>query len=268
MTLEHNPTENARPSAVDAMTISTTGSGATILLLHGGGGPGSVAGFATALSNHAEVIAPTHPGFAGTGRTDLVESIADLAAHYIDLIARRDKRDVLVVGLSIGGWIACEMAALGSDRIGGLLLVDTVGAQFPGETVLDVFSIPREELARYSYHRPEAFRMNPAAMAIEQREAMAANFAALDFYGGALKMQDPALADKLATIAVPVSVVWGESDGVASPSYGRAFAAAIPDATFELIPECGHFPQFEQPQRLIDLTLAQLDKVSAKIALR
>src|SRR5947207_15196371 len=91
--------------AVDEQGDAAAAGGSGVLLLHGGAGPRSVAGLADALSEHAYVITPTHPGFDGTPRPDWMDGIADLAVAYLDLLDRLDLRDVLVAGSSVGGWI-------------------------------------------------------------------------------------------------------------------------------------------------------------------
>ncbi len=246
--------ENAAGEASSSsITLCDEGSGQPVLLLHGGGGPGSVAQFASLLAQGAHVMTPTHPGFAHTPRPDDVNCIADVARMYLDLLQELDLTDVLVVGISIGGWIACEMAAQSCHRLKGAVLIDAVGVEIPGEQVVDVFSVPRAELPALSYYRPEQHRLNLDALSSSQQAEMAANFAALKFYGGALNMQDPTLRQRLAAIALPVMVVWGEADRVATPSYGRGLAASFPGARFELMAECGHFPQIEQPERLLAL---------------
>src|SRR5690348_1021549 len=99
------------------LTFSDLGSGRPYLLLHGGGGPLTVTPFAELLaSTPARVITPTHPGFAGTHRSDTMRTVRDLAALYVGLIAKLELRDVTVIGNSVGGWIAAEMALLDTSR--------------------------------------------------------------------------------------------------------------------------------------------------------
>jgi pimeloyl-ACP methyl ester carboxylesterase len=83
-----------------------------------------------------------------------------------------------------------------------------------------------------------------------QQAGMAANRAALRVYGGA-RMADPALRGRLGAIACPTLVVWGEADRIVDPDYGRAYAAAIPGARFELLTGTGHLPQLETPDQLM-----------------
>jgi pimeloyl-ACP methyl ester carboxylesterase len=233
------------------LRIDEAGAGRTVLLLHGGGGPGSVAAFATDLSRRCHVVTPTHPGFAGTTRSAEMTSVKDLAQCYVRLLELSHLKDVLVVGFSIGGWIAAEMAVLDSKAIAGLILVDAGGLTAPGQSVLDVFSVAPSDLASFSYHAPERFRMG--ALTEQQAAAMRSNFAALAVYGRAQNMQDPDLHERLGSVTIPAVVVWGESDRVFTPEYGRCYAAAFPNGQFKLISECGHMPQIEQPDRLLEI---------------
>src|SRR5437762_1558479 len=108
---------------------------ATYLLLHGGAGPASFEALATLLEKDAAVLTPTHPGFGGTTRPPELHSVGGLARHYLELLDELDLDDVVVVGNSLGGWIAAEMAIAGSPRIAGVVLVDAVGAEVPGHPV-------------------------------------------------------------------------------------------------------------------------------------
>ena len=234
------------------VTIDDRGEGRPFLLLHGGGGPQTVAGFAELLATKepARVITPTHPGFGGTPRPGALADMAGLAALYRELLDRLGLDGVTVIGNSIGGWIAAELALLGSPRISGVALVDAVGIEVAGHPVTDIFPLSLDELARLSYHDPASFRIDPAAMTEAQRAGMAANRAALQVYGGP-RMTDPSLRGRLAATACPVLVVWGEADRIADPGYGRAYADAIPGARFELLTETGHLPQLETPEKLL-----------------
>jgi pimeloyl-ACP methyl ester carboxylesterase len=228
------------------------GSGQPILVLHGGGGPFSVAGFASAVSERGYVFTPIHPGFGGQPRPDWFNSIDDLAIAYLDLLERLDLHDVMVVGFSMGGWIAAEMAVRGSVRLSRIVLVDAVGIQVDGHPIADVFPLTPDELSALSYHNPAPFRIDPTTLTPEQIAGRAANFKALAVYGGAVGMADPKLRRRLSRVTIPALVVWGESDGVVDTDYGRVYAEAIPNAQFKVIPEAGHMPQFEQPERLLD----------------
>ena len=233
------------------VTVSDGGTGHPFLLIHGGAGPQSVAGFANLLmSRGARVITPTHPGFGGTLRPDSLDSIAGLARVYAALLDQLDLADVTVIGNSIGGWIAAEMALLGSPRIGSLVLVDAAGIEVAGHPIADFFSLTLDQVAEMSYHDPDRFRIDPTTMSEEQRAVFAGNRATLAIYGGA-GMTDPTLRGRLANVTVPALVVWGDSDQMVDQDYGRAYAAAIPGATFVLLTDTGHVPQIETPEQLM-----------------
>lgn len=231
------------------------GTGTPFLLLHGGGGPQTVAAFATLLAEHGRVITPTHPGFAGTPRPETLTDMQGLAALYLTLLDDLDLHDVTVIGNSIGGWIAAEMGTRGSRRIGKIILVNAVGLHVEAEPVADIFPLTPAELAKLSFHNSDKFTLDPITTSEEQRSAMAANRATLAVYGGTT-MTDKTLQNRLHNITAPTLVLWGEADQIATPAYGRAFAKEIPNATFHLLKETGHVPQVETPRQLLTEVLA------------
>lgn len=221
----------------------------------------TVRGFADLLAKrtHSRVLVPTHPGFGGTSRPAGLASTRDLAAAYLALLDELDLADVTVIGNSFGGWIAAEMALLGSARVSGYVLVDAVGIDVPGHPVADFFSLGPAELARRSYADPGRYGVDPAALPSEARAAMAGNRAALEVYAGHA-MTDPTLAARLGGVAVPMLVVWGEADAIADADYGRAYAEAVPGAAFRLMRGTGHLPQVETPEELARIVWAFADR--------
>jgi pimeloyl-ACP methyl ester carboxylesterase len=222
-----------------------------IVVLHGGGGPFSVARFVEALGPN--VVAPVFPGFGGTPMVEGVSSVPHLAQRVADLMAQQALTDALVIGFSMGGWVAAELALLAPSRLRGLMLVDAAGLDVPGETIADVFSLTPPQLSALSYHDPARFGFDPSTLSPEQRAVITGNFAALAVYAKACGMKDPTLGSRLAAVTTPTMVVWGQSDRVVTPAYGRAYAKAISNARFELIAECGHMPQLEKPEALMAL---------------
>jgi len=236
------------------VAVTEVGAGHPVLLLHGGGGPLTVTPWAEHLagSRPARVLTPVHPGFGGTPRPEALTSVRDLAAGYVALLEALDVHDVTVVGNSVGGWIAAEMSALGTARVSSYVLVDAVGIDVPGHPVADFFSLTPGELARLSWADPTGRVLDPAALPPEARAVMAGNRAALEVYAGRA-MTDPTLAGRLGAVGAPVLVVWGEADRIVDPTYGRAYAAAVPGAQFELLSSAGHLPQLETPDALVDV---------------
>ncbi|MEU8843707.1 alpha/beta hydrolase [Streptomyces roseus] len=245
----------AHPSGTLDLTVDDQGQGRTYLLLHGGGGPQTVAPFARLLAEqrHARVITPVHPGFGGTHRPDWLTDVTTLAESYALLLDELGLTEVTVVGNSIGGWIAAELALAGSDRISAVVLVNAAGIHVPGHPIADTFSLTPAELSKLAFHDPAAFAVDPAALPEAARAVMAANRSALEVYSGPHAMADPGLRGRLAAVAAPALVVWGASDQVVDVDYGRAYAAAFPDSEFRLLLDTGHMPQIETPGQLLSV---------------
>lgn len=239
-------------SAADVpLTADERGSGRPIVILHGGAGPMSVTSFADLLAEATgtRVIVPTHPGFGGTPRPEALSSIPGLAEVYAGLLEELDLEDVAVIGNSIGGWIASELALRHPDQLGRIALVNSVGIEVEGHPV--AAALPPAQLAQYSWYDPsKAPSLDPATLPPAVAKVLAGNQAALALYGES--MTDPTLLGRLSGIEVPTLVLWGEADRVVDPDYGRAFAAAIPGARFELLPKTGHVPQMETPDVLLE----------------
>ena len=234
------------------VTVTQRGEGHPYLLLHGGAGPQSVDGLADLLATEepARVIVPTHPGFGGTARPEGLDSMRSLARVYAGLLDELGLTGVTGVGTSIGGWIAAEIALLGSPRVSGVVLVDAAGLVVPDYPAPDFFSLTMDQVAELSYYRPDAFRLDVDHMPDAVKAMMAGNRAALALYGGPA-MADPGLLDRLPDITVPVLVIWGEADRMIPVEHGQAYAKAIPGARFHVIKAAGHLPQLETPDQLL-----------------
>jgi pimeloyl-ACP methyl ester carboxylesterase len=120
----------------------------------------------------------------------------------------------------------------------------------PGHPVADFFALTMEQVFALSFRNPDKFRFDPATLPPAAQAIAAGNRAALAAYAGT-SMSDPALTGRLATLEVPTLVLWGDSDRIVDADYGRAYAAAIPLARFQLLPATGHSPQLETPDQVL-----------------
>jgi pimeloyl-ACP methyl ester carboxylesterase len=193
-------------------------------------------------------ITPTLPGWNGTERPDWLTSIDAVASAFLQYLEDQDLTDVLVIGSSIGGWIGAEMAARDTAaRIGGLVLIDAVGIDVPGQPITDFFALDPRGIAEHSFHDSERFYMDPAAQPPEQLATIRSNLATLRVIAGDPYMHDPKLRERLAGVSTPTLAIWGGSDAIVNPDYGRSYAGSFPNARFELVTGAGHLPQIEQP---------------------
>ncbi len=246
----NTPKIELRGATVD---VVRKGSGPQLFMLHGGGGPVAEMPFADKLAESFEVIAPVHPGFNGSPIPEHFDDMQDLVYLYRDLMDALDLDDAIMMGFSMGGWAATELAVMSTARISKLILVDSVGVKIGGREdrdVADVFATPPDELARLTWHDPSK-APNPMEMADADLEMMQSNRVALGLYTWQPYMHNPKLPHRLHRIDVPTLLIWGESDGLVTPAYGRAFCGMIPGAEMIVIPEAGHAPQVEQPDAFV-----------------
>jgi pimeloyl-ACP methyl ester carboxylesterase len=233
------------------------GSGQPLLLLHGGGGPIAAMPFADKLAEKFEIIAPTHPGFAGSRIPDHFNRIDDLVFLYLDLLDEMDLNDVVLMGFSMGGWTATELAVANATRLSKLILVDSVGVKVGGREdrdIADVFAMPNEKLGELMFH-DSSLAPNLQDMPDDQLQILAANRMALGVYTWDPYMHNPKLPHRLHRIKIPTHFIWGASDGIVTVDYGQKFCNMIDGATMTVIEKAGHSPQMEQPGAFVDAVL-------------
>ncbi len=236
------------------LDVVCKGAGEPLLLLHGGGGPIANMPFADKLAEKFEIFAPTHPGFAGSKIPDHFTRVDDLVFLYLDLLDELDLQNITLMGFSMGGWTAVELATANSNRLSRLILVDPVGVKIGGREdrdIADVFALPTEKLAELMFHDP-SMAPNPADIPDEQLEIIAANRTALGVYTWEPYMHNPKLPHRIHRIKIPTHFIWGASDGLVTVDYGKKYCSMIQGATFNIIEKAGHSPQMEQPDAFIN----------------
>jgi len=239
------------------LQVVRRGSGPQILMLHGGEGPIDQFPFFQRLAEHYEIIQPVHPGFAGTPIPEHFDNLQDLIFLYLDLIDLLDLNEAILLGFSMGGWAAAEIAVMNTQRFSKLVLVDSVGVKPGGpfdRDIADVFALSPAEQIRITWHDPSK-APDPATMTDDELQLLAAQRVALGLYTWEPYMHNPKLPYRLHRIDIPTLLIWGESDGIVSPMYGKAFCDMIPGASMVVIPNAGHSPQIEQPERFAEYFL-------------
>jgi pimeloyl-ACP methyl ester carboxylesterase len=229
--------------------ILRRGRGRPVLFLHPHIGFWGAERFVEALAAHAEVIAPSHPGFGRSQLAKGMTTVDDLSYFYLDLMEQLDLREVVLVGASFGGWLAAEIATKSCERLARLVMIGAVGVKLGAREktdVIDIFATPRARWEEVSFHDPAFGRRDYASLSDEELAAMARNREATALFAWNPYMYDPKLPGRLHRVRVPTLFLWGASDRFAPPGYGRGYCAAIPGATFEEIAEAGHFPHIEQ----------------------
>jgi pimeloyl-ACP methyl ester carboxylesterase len=252
-----------------AVEIAERGNGRPLLFLHPGHPAGRLDPKAQILSLLAEqrrVVAPTHPGFGSTPAPHELTTIDDLAYLYLDLMERLDLEGAVVAGVSLGGWIAAEMAVKSTARMSALVLANAVGIKAGDrETrdIADIYAVTDKQLAELVYAEPERMTPNPRTLPDSDLIMMARSRETTGRYAWTPYMHDPKLKARLHRINVATLVLWGAADRVTKPAYGRDYAAAIPGAHFKTIEGAGHFPHLEQPSSFANAMLSFFEEVGA-----
>ena len=254
--------ESAAPTLVvngTTIDILERGAGPPLLFLHPENGIEPSLAAIDELAKGARVIAPTHPGYGGSELPRGTRTVDDLSYFYLDLLDQLDLRDLAVVGVSLGAWLAAEIAVKSSARFSRLVMANAVGVKIGDrETrdIADIFALTEKEYLDIAYYDPAAgvrdYKAVPDAevlAAARAREATA-RLAWNPFF------HNPRLKNRLHRIGIPTLFLWGTHDRMLSESYGRAYCALIPGARFELIERAGHFPHQEQPKLFAERVLA------------
>jgi pimeloyl-ACP methyl ester carboxylesterase len=224
------------------------GSGSPMLFLHGGGGVGIWLPCMARLAKKFDVIAPEHPGFGASDTPDWLENIHDLAYFYLDFMEQLDLDRVHLVGASLGGWIAAEIAIRDTYRLSSLTLVGAAGIHVPGAKQVDLFLGSDEQRIRdFFYDQTRADEMIARVLRPELEDVTMKNRVATARLAWQPRGHDPHLHKWLHRIDVPTLLIWGANDRLFPQEYAFAWQRLIPGSKALIIPECGHVPHVEKP---------------------
>jgi len=244
--------------------VLEAGEGQPLLYLHGAGGIQAWEGVLPLLSAKYHVYAPLLPGFGQSTGLECLEDQFDLFMHGFDVIEALGLERPYVVGESMGGWMAAEMAALRPKEIGRLALAAPVGLWRDEAPVADMFGCMIHELVPYLFHNPEcpaAQRMMMATMLFSDKDdrtqmqiemiiAMSRGFRTVAKF--LFPIPENGLERRLWRIKAPTLVVWGAQDKFISPIYAEIFREKIANAEVVKIPETGHVISLESPEPLAE----------------
>jgi pimeloyl-ACP methyl ester carboxylesterase len=229
------------------------GRGAPVLVLHPEFAANRWFPYHDALAERFLILAPDHPGFGQSARPEWLDSIDDLVFHYVDLLDTLELDRVSIVGTSLGGWIAAEIAVAHPERVERLILVGAAGIKVDGVERFDVFLHPIEEVLRHLFHDPtRAAQLLPSELGpdvIVRAYAEAASLARLSWNP---YLYNPKLERRLRRVTARTLVIWGADDRFLPPVHGEAYARLIPGATLRTIPQCGHLVPLEQTQGFVE----------------
>lgn len=242
------------------LRVQRSGKGPTLLFLHGAGGASRWLPFFERLAADFEVVVPDHPGFGQSDDPEWIRNVPDIAMLYLELFEHLGLERVALVGHSIGGWIAAEIAVRDCSRIGSLTLLAPAGIRLKGVPPGDAFIWNAEEAVRNLYadqrFADEQLAQPPAGEEIDRLLKNRFSFAKLAWQP---RLFNPDLEKWLRRVKVPSQVIWGDSDKIIPPQYAALWQERLPDARVECLSQCGHLPHVERADEV-----AQIVKSFAK----
>jgi pimeloyl-ACP methyl ester carboxylesterase len=253
-------------TAIGRIQYQRGGEGRTVVYLHSAAGEGPALDLLDRAAARFDVVAPAFPGFWDSEGIDQIDDMEDVVFHLTDLFLRLGLDRPLVAGLSFGGWMAAELATRYPERLGGLVLINSVGLHVDGARVGDIFGRspadmvddlfadtdhPMAQIARGlegHWHDPARF----GAMPFDVVRPLLQHVAAVARVGWNPYLHNPRLRRRLGRITVPTLVIAADADRLVPMAHAEAFAAGIPRARLVVVPGA-HLLPVEQPDGVVDL---------------
>jgi pimeloyl-ACP methyl ester carboxylesterase len=245
---------NGQPETVDvagrATVLRHAGEGTPFVYLHSTIGEASMwLPFYQTWAKSYHVFVPTHPGFGKSGGFDQIDTIEDMAFHYVELFDALGLEQIILGGVSLGGWIAAEFAVRWPERVQRLWIADAPGLWVDEQPLPDLFRIMHnpEKTRELLFYDPYCYMADMLFQGSQDEERILTAYQNLTVLARLVweRPYDPKLPARLHRIQCPVLLLWGADDRLVPPAYGEAYRKHLPAAEWKLIPECGHLPMFE-----------------------
>ena len=240
------------------MQLVKGGSGEPMLILHDEMGHPGWLRYHEALSQDYTLNIPSHPGFGESDTLDWVMDMTDLAGWYLGALDDLGLEGVNVIGFSLGGWLAAEMATRCPQQFKKLVLVDAFGVRPPSGEIYDMFQVVGKNFIEQSIldpaSTPEYQLVCPDEPTPEQEDQWETAREGACRVGWRPYMHYPALPQILPRLKrLPTLIIWGREDAIVPVSAGELYHQSIPGSRLEIFDNCGHRPEVEKPDEFIRL---------------
>jgi pimeloyl-ACP methyl ester carboxylesterase len=199
------------------------------------------------FSHNFHVFAPDIPGFGLTERPDWMRDMSDYVLYFRDMLDALGLDKAIVVGHSLGGWMAVELAVWYPKRVEKLVLSNAAGIRVKGSPIADLFAMNPQELIMTCFDNlAAAMPLMPAEFNTDyvlSQYRQLTTLASLAWNPA----YDPKLERRLEQIGCPTLIVWGENDRLIPQVYGDTFHRLIANSKLVKLEDTGHMPMFEKP---------------------
>jgi pimeloyl-ACP methyl ester carboxylesterase len=248
----------------NGVELFSGGSGPALLFLHGAGGNPGWQPYHEELSRSYTVYVPSQPGFNGTERPDWVYTINDVCHFNLELAQKLGLDQYILMGSSMGGWIAAEMAAMCSHNLKALVLVDAAGVKPERGEISEIFMVSTETRLKQRFYDPAQVasydqytrELTPEERLIEHSNREMASRLCWRPY-----LHNLSLPHYLSKVLAPTLIVWGKQDAIIPVECAEIYQRAIPNSTVKIIDNCGHSPAVEKPQEFLSAVTGFLSRL-------
>jgi pimeloyl-ACP methyl ester carboxylesterase len=253
-----------QPETIDVAgtptVVMSAGEGTPFVYLHSTLGESALwLPFYQSFARRFQVLVPTHPGFGKSGGFDRVDTVEDMAFHYVEMFDALGFEQVILGGVSLGGWIAAEVAVRWPERVQRLWIADAPGLWVEDEPLADLFRTMREpaKLRALLFHDPDSYIARMVIQDAPDEDRMLTAYQSMTVLARLVwdRPYDPKLASRLHRVRCPVLLLWGADDRLVPPAYGDAYRRYLPQAEIKMIPDCGHLPMFEREADFVETVM-------------
>ena len=253
----NNFTESTINVGGTGVSVLRGGAGRPLLVLHEELGQPGWLTWHSELAADRSLLLPIHPGFGSLPRADWISNVRDLAGFYSRMVRQLALGPVDIIGFSLGGWIAAEMAAADAKQFRTMTLVAPGGVRPPEGEILDLFIVTARAYLDASVHdataTPEFASLYGGEETTDQFEAWEDARAESARLAWKPYMHNPSLPHLLEGVqGLPTLIVWGRNDGIIPLSAGRAYNTAIAGSELLVFDNCGHRPEIERSSEFIE----------------
>ena len=240
--------------AGNQVELFSGGSGPPLLFLHGAGGNAGWQAYHEELAKSYTVYVPSQAGFNGTERPDWLYTITDLCHFNHAMSEALGLKDYVLMGSSMGGWVAAEMAAMSRAGLKALILVGAAGIKPENSEIAEIFMVSAQTRMAHRFHdisqvpNREVYEREPTAeenLVAHSNQEMASRLCWRPY------LHNPSLPHYLGRVDTPTLIVWGRQDAIIPLECGEMYEAALPNAQFKVIENCGHSPALEKPSEFL-----------------
>jgi pimeloyl-ACP methyl ester carboxylesterase len=235
------------------INVLRQGKGKPLLLLHGANGASAWLPFLKRFADSFDVLIPEHPGFGLSDDPEWLRSVPDLAMFYLDFIEQLELQDLHLVGSSLGGWIAAELAVRNALRLATLTLIAPAGLRVAGVPMGDLFIwSPEESVRNLFFDQSLATRLLAAEPTEEQMDIQLKNRFATAKLAWQPRLYNPDLEKWLHRIKIPTQIIWGVDDKIIPAACAERWQKRLPNVSVSILDRCGHLPHIEQAEIVSD----------------